>query len=555
MGHRSSRLFDYNDAKEQIPQMVTQFEQGFDLWVRNDFKRAKHRKDGDIFKYPLSLPKFASAFVRPIFPGMPDPIVDCLFYGLSGGSATLTLKDLVAGVAVIMCGTQQQQVELLSRCYDPKSTGYITLKTLKRITADVDRSGRNNAASKAFLQAVVQKSASGYNGYEDISVKEFQELALEDGHANNAPIFKWLMQFRATLKSAARRSGYRYGTLIQKESTLAALHKETQFTQKQIEALSTAVRYMRHQHSHTGFLDGRALLSFLGPPRGFVPPLVLQRFMRYHDSTNTGALSLRELVAGLAKLEFDVADRVDVSRKFVFTLFADRAADDSHAADGHAGDTRSVPHLLSRQGFRQLLIAFGVGAQDNTPSAQDNPANITEPVVQRQVSLEDIEISDIDDNAVASMVEAAFSSERTATTASAPDNMKTGVEAHDATTPTTSASSGGVGADLDVLDLSAFEAWEDAHGQSLPLLRSVWTLVFVELGVRPTTPALERRVVQDICRGPNGTFDVQDPGEVGRIWYLIPSDWWRSWKKFTVCTRRFLSVFSLLSLSLRSCFV
>ena len=522
MGLRSSRLIEYDEAKEKISQIVAQFESGYarHLMVRVP---VKNRREGDIFKHSISYNDFYEMFITPVFPAMPDFMVQRLFHGFSNGNDTLGLKDFVSGIAVIMCGSLSQRVEFLGRCYDPKGSGYISLKTLKRVTAEIDSDRRRERSSNNFLRAVLHRCVD-YSGFAEISVKEFHELATRDEHAD-APAITWLQQFCATLVAASRPGAYRHGSGLHKENTLTALHRATNFSEAQIDSLNVAARFIKSRYSRSGFLDGQALLSLLAPPAGFVPPLVLQQLMRQLDSTNTGTVSLRELVLGLARLGFDRAHEQDMTWHFVFQLFADAQPTDL-PHEGAMGMNRgqealptrqvlgaksSVPPLnsrMSRRALRDLAIAFGVGARrqvdmDLTSSDGSSGDDSLSLPVHQQVSLEDIVIDDrdVDDDVVDAIVDKAFAS--------------------------------ALGdSDTETLDLGAFKQWEAQHGRALtPSLPSVWTLVFVELTVRPSVPALERKVI-DACMQP-GPFDPNDPGEVGTMWYMLPAAWMNLWRQYT----------------------
>jgi len=505
MGLRSSRLMDYDEAKSKQGFIVAQLEAAFDRLMALHVP-ANNRYQGDIYKYTIKQNTFYDTFVAPIFPAMPESIVQRLFLAFSDGSSTLTLKDIAAGIVVLRSGSPMQKLQLLVRCYDPKSTGSIPLKTIKRVSLDVDPLGRRNEATSNLI-AAARKTASGTSGYDDVTIKEFYELAREH---SKAPAIAWLDDISSTIGAASCTGSYRYGSLIHKQSPLAVLRKSTSFSDAQIEALRGAVQHIRTRYSRSGFVDAEALTAMLSPPYGFVPPLVLRQIMRHLDSTNTGTLSLREFVLGLARFGFDRASDFKLAQKFIFDLFADQNAVPMSDKYSVPGARSSAPHInaqLTKQGFRQMIVAFGIGASDGDSEfggAEDDVSPPASPMSPARVQMEEPPTHEVDSEAVNRVMESAFPTRDS--TPEAPE----------------------------AFDLKAFVQWELKSGATLvPALRTIWTAVFVEFVVRPSTPGVERAVIESCMHGPGGTFDPTDPGEIGTTWFMIPTAWWLSWRHYT----------------------
>jgi hypothetical protein len=153
MGTGKSRLIDYEVARSKIPQLADLIEAGYNFTGRGTLppsnapssssSSSRHgggRRDGGgggkaSEDAGIGFDLFRRMFVEPVFPAMPDVTAKRLFQGLRGGAAAgqaLQKEDFVCGVAVMVCGTQQQRAELLSRCYGRKD-GTIDLKTLQEV--------------------------------------------------------------------------------------------------------------------------------------------------------------------------------------------------------------------------------------------------------------------------------------------------------------------------------------------------------------------------------------------------------------------------------------
>jgi Ca2+-binding EF-hand superfamily protein len=440
--------------------------------------------------------------IEPVFPAMPQKISQRVFQSFSkgkkiGGQCVLQKSDFLEGVCMLASGKSDSKIDFLVKLYDPKGTHYITLNTLHQVTKELDPLGLDEEASTAFFkQAAAISTRRGR-----ISIKQFEELYLEGKH-HDAPALNWAHNVSATLFSLILDRSYRYGALT-KETSIETLLKSTKFNKTQLQNLQEAEKFIRTRMSPSGFIDGQTLLSLLGSPRGLVPRLVLQKLMRRLDTTNTGTISFFELVTGISHLGLDQHPTpLDVSHSFIFNLFADLPKVNM--------GSRNSKNKMSKSAFRNLVIAML--SCRNFVTRDTGQTGVHSRNIERNVSLKDIKVADVDNSRVDHLVASAYPYP--------PDIEAKGADEKN------------MRKEQPVLELdwASFKDWTERIGfKAMPKLRKIWTFVFVEFWVRPKTHQGEIAVINACCSGKGGKFTISDPGEVGTIWYMIPIQWWDAW--------------------------
>ncbi|XP_055351752.1 ubiquitin carboxyl-terminal hydrolase 32-like isoform X2 [Paramacrobiotus metropolitanus] len=410
LGSRDARqsVLSYDDAVKRINQ--------------NDLHRLKKafRKDavGDYLPKDIFL-------TRVLGDAVPLRLAESMYAAFGGTQRGVSLKELVAGLVLLSCGTQEEKLHLL---FHLCAGGAQTMPISDLIA--IIKTSEDGTIPEHLVHAFAAHST--------ITAEQFRVWIAQ--YWNSMSLTKWLLEndFKPELVSEPGHN--EIPTFYQ---TLAGV---THLEEKDIFELERFYESTRNLRSNHGRYDVSLFASLVSPPLS--SGIVVNLFQAF-DENGDGHLDLKEIVCGVSACCRGPAAE---QQKFCYKVF----------------DIRRKRQLSLDEIVKMLSVLMGV--DEDSPRKTDGE--------QLKYVAEDI----LDHYA------------------------ENGLRA---------------------LTLDGFLVWALKTNMTARFMRILFQVCHIVLGLRPQTRDEELACVIEWLQR-----DGRRQKNVGDVYYVVPMDWWRAWRRF-----------------------